>query len=293
MGTEKRARQKAGRQARIEAAMAAQQRAQTRSKVIRAVVAAAIIALLVGGYSFIKRDDSKTVEASASTSSTAPGTTTAPGPAPAVVPAPPPGKEITGDTPCPAADGSTERATKFAKAPPTCIDPTKTYTATFDTSKGAEKVVLDAAKMPSTTNNFVVLSRYRYYDNTALFRVDPTIEIIQGGAPTSNTATDAGPGYTIPDEGGKFTYKEGQLVMARTDAPNSSGAQFFLSSGAAVSGLDANGNFLSFGTVTEGLDVLKAIQDTGVPFPAGSPMSGLGNGPKEPVIINSVKITEA
>jgi cyclophilin family peptidyl-prolyl cis-trans isomerase len=289
MGTEKRARQKAGRQARIEAAIAAQQRAQTRSKVIRAVVAAAVIALLVGGYAFVKRDDNKTVEASASPGSTA--TTAAQGAVPAVVPPPPAGKVITGDTPCPAADGSTERATKFEKAPPVCIDPTKTYTALIDTSKGAVKVTLDAAKMPGTTNNFVVLSRYHYYDNTALFRADPSIQIIQGGAPATNSSNDAGPGYTIPDEGGPFTYKEGELVMARTAAPNSTSAQFFLTYGPGSSSMNGQGPYLLFGTVTEGLDVLQGIQGISVPYPPGSPIPG--DGPKEPVIVNSVKITES
>jgi cyclophilin family peptidyl-prolyl cis-trans isomerase len=289
MGTEKRARQKAGRQARIEAALAAQQRAQTRSKVIRTVIIVAVVALIIGGYAFLKRDDAKTVDAAAPPGSTAP--TTTPAAVPAVVPPPPPGKVITGATPCPAADGSTERATKFEKAPPMCIDPAKTYTALFDTSKGAVKVTLDAAKMPGTTNNFVVLSRYHFYDNTAIFRSDPSIQILQGGSPATNSTTDAGPGYTIPDEGGKFTYKEGQLAMARTAAPNSSGGQFFLTDGPGASSMDSAGTYLLFGTVTEGLDVLKAIAAGSIPYPPNGDIPG--DGPKDPVIVNSVKITEA
>jgi cyclophilin family peptidyl-prolyl cis-trans isomerase len=289
MGTDKRERQKAGRQARIEAARAAQEKADRRARVIRLVGTVAGILLLVAAVAYFTRKQDTTA---APADSTQPSTTVAAG-GPAAVPPPAAGKTISGDTPCPAADGSAERTTKFEKAPPMCIDKAKSYTAEFDTNMGAVTVKLDAAKMPGTTNNFVVLSRYHYYDGSSLFRVDPSIAIIQGGAPSTNSASDPGPGYTIPDEGGKFTYKEGQLVMARTQQPNSSGSQFFLTTGPEVSSLDSQGTYLLFGDVTEGLDVLKKIQESGVPFPEGSPMAGLGSGPKDPVIVNKVTITES
>jgi len=291
MGTDKRERQKAGRQARIEAARIAQQKADQRAKLVRFGVLAAVVVVLIGGLAYLQsRKTDETVSSCDQAS-----TTTVPDAAggPANVPAPPEGKTISGETPCPAADGSAERTTKFEKAPPMCIDPAKTYKATFDTNKGVVKVTLDAKGMPGTTNNFVVLSRYKYYDNTSLFRVHPSIAIIQGGSPHNNSANDPGPGYTIKDEGGKSSYKEGQLVMARTQQPDSSGAQFFLTTGPEVSALDQQGTYLLFGSVDEGLDVLKAIQASGVPFPAGSPMADLGSGPKDPVIVNKVTIEES
>lgn len=205
-----------------------------------------------------------------------------------VPPAPGPGASITGPTPCPAADGSSPRTTSFAEPPPTCIDPAKAYTATFDTTAGTVTVELDAAGMPSTTNNFVVLARYHYYDGTAIFRTDPSIDILQGGSPTTNSASDPGPGYTIPDEGGPFTYTEGQLVMARTQEPNSSGAQFFMTGGPKVSSLDAQGTYLVFGRITAGLDVVQKILASHV----ADPTSGLGGAPNPPVVVNTVTITE-
>jgi cyclophilin family peptidyl-prolyl cis-trans isomerase len=292
MGTDKRERQKAGRQARIEAARIAQQKADQRAKIVRIGVIVFVVIAVLGVATFFQR---RSGDEGASTGGDQSTTTTAAPAAggPASVPAPPEGKTISGDTPCPAADGSAERTTKFEKAPPMCIDPAKTYKATFDTNKGVVKVTLDAKTTPGSTNNFVVLSRYKYYDNTALFRVDPSIAIIQGGSPHNNSANDTGPGYTIKDEGGKFTYKEGQLVMARSQGADSSGAQFFLTTGPEVSALDAQGTYLNFGTVDEGLDVLKAIQASGVPFTPDSPMADLGSGPKDPVILNSVTITES
>ena len=81
--------------------------------------------------------------------------------------------------------------------------------------------------------------------------------------------------------------------MARSQGPDSSGAQYFLTTGPEVSALDSQGTYLNFGNVDEGLDVLKEIMALGVPFPAGSPMAGLGSGPKEPVIVNKITIEES
>jgi len=198
------------------------------------------------------------------------------------------GQTITGDTPCPKADGSSPRASKFAKAPPVCTSIVKKYTATFDTSEGKIVVDLDMTKTPSTTNNFVVLARYHYYDGTAIFRTDPSIDIIQGGAPSTQSPSDPGPGYTIPDEGGKFTYSAGDLVMARTQLPNSAGAQFFLVAGPKASSLDAQGTYVTFGKVSQGLDIVQKI----LGLHEADPSSQLGGGPRRVVTVKSITITE-
>jgi cyclophilin family peptidyl-prolyl cis-trans isomerase len=303
MGTDKRERQKAGRQARIEAARIAQQKAERRARVLRIGIIALVVVAAIATFAIVQRSRGEDVATGDATETTT-ATTAAPGGTPASVPPPPAGKEVKGDTPCPAADGSAERTTKFEKAPPMCIDVNKTYKASFETNRGPVHVNLDPKRMPNTVNNFVVLARYKYYDGSSLFRVDSSIDIIQGGSPGTNSASDPGPGYTIKDEGGDFTeaggqlkgpftYKEGQLVMARSQGRDSSGAQFFLTTGPKVSSLDTQGTYLLFGEVTLGLDVLKAIQEMGVEFPADSPMAGLGAGPREPVIVEKVLVTES
>ena len=175
-------------------------------------------------------------------------------------------ERITGDTPCPPPDGSARRVSEFAKPPPLCLDPARTYVARFTTTEGVVEATLDTANTPVTANNFVVLARYHYYDGTALFRTNTGIAIIQGGSPHTQGNDDPGPGYTIPDEGdaARRTYAPGDLVMARSSAPNSASAQFFFGAGPAVSGLDAGGSpgggtYVTFGKVTSGLDVLERI----------------------------------
>ena len=224
---------------------------------------------------------------------------------PAQVPPAGPGASITGETPCPPAEGA-ERTTSFEQAPPTCIDPTKSYTATFETNRGDITYALDTERTPGTTNNFVVLARYGFYDGTSIFRTDTSIDILQGGSPTTNSPSDPGPGYTIPDEGGEFdfseaagqngsgpfTYQPGQLVMARSAGPDSSGAQYFMTAGPNVSGLDAYGTYIVFGDVTSGQEIAEEILALNVDCPP-SDTSCIGGGPSEPIIVERVVITES
>lgn len=186
-------------------------------------------------------------------------------------------------TPCPKTDGSEKRVTTFAEAPPMCIDPGKKYVAVFDTTEGTIEVALDTDKTPNTVNNFVVLSRYKYYDTSYIFRTDPSLDIIQGGG-TTNTDT---PGYSIPDEGSGFAYSAGDLVMARSAAENSGGGQFFFVTGPKASVLDSQGTYVTFGKITKGLDVAQAI------LALNEGAGDLGGAPSRPVQVKTVTIVES
>jgi len=186
---------------------------------------------------------------------------------------------------CAPAEPPTEPVRTFTDSPQECIDPNLSYTAVFDTSEGVIRVALDTATTPGTVNNFVTLARYGYYDGTPVFRTDPSIAIIQAGGTGTD---DPGPGYAIPDEGTGFTYQPGQLVMARTEAPDSAGAQFFFTAGPEASALDAQGTYVVFGTVLEGLDVVQAI----LGLHEAQPQNPLGGAPSREVTINSVTIEE-
>lgn len=193
------------------------------------------------------------------------------------------GSTLIGDTPCPAATGE-QRVSTFEKAPPMCIDEARTYVARIVTTEGEMTVELDASERPVTVNNFVVLARYGYYDGTTLFRTNTDIDIIQGGG-LSNTD---GPGYTIPDEGDGYTYERGQLIMARSSAPDSGSAQFFFATGPKVAALNGKGDYVPFGRVTEGLDVLDRIMAMHVG--AGG---GAEGAPSRTVTVRSITITES
>ena len=283
MATGKRQRKKENQAAR-RAALEAARRRQRRKRqllnlggmMIGVVLLAALLVFLAG------RGD----EGSAAP----PTTTSAPPVTLAALPPVPPGRAIKGDTPCPKPTGE-ERASSFEKAPPLCIDPAKKYQAVFTTSAGVVKVDLNTARTPQTTNNFVVLARYGYFNGTSFSRTDPSIDIIQGGAP-NQTLADPGPGYTIKDEGLPFTYTEGDLVMARSEAPDSASAQYFFSAGPATANLNADGSYVVFGKVVEGLDVLKKVLASHVDCPDPDDPSCLGGAPQPPVEVETVTIEE-
>lgn len=287
MGTTKRERQKTMRQARLEAAHAARRRQLIRRRVlvgIGAVAAVAVLAIVVNAL-FLS-DDGDDGEVAEDTT-----TTTAPlGDLPARPEPPGPGAAIEGETPCPPEDGSAERTTTFEQAPPVCIEEGVDYTATFVTNRGDITIDLTEGLTPGAVNNFVTLARYGYYDGTAIFRTDPSIGIVQGGAPTTNTPGDPGPGYTISDEGDTFAYQPGQLVMARSAGPDSTGAQFFFVVNEQASLLDDQGNYIVIGQADEaGLAVLQQVLDLHV----DDPTSDLGGGPIEEVIVEEVIIEQA
>ena len=194
-----------------------------------------------------------------------------------------------GSGPCPPADGSGPTVLDFDGPQPLCLDPAKQYTAVFDTTAGEMRIDLDTFNTPITANNFAVLARYHYYDDTLLFRTDPGIGIIQGGAPHTNSPSDPGPGYTIPDEGFGFTYEPGQIVMARTAAPNSASAQFFFAVNENTALLNNQGTYVVFGQMDdESLAVAEAILASHV----DQPDNRLGGAPDPPVTVNSVTIEE-
>jgi cyclophilin family peptidyl-prolyl cis-trans isomerase len=256
VGTEKRERQKANRQARLAELQREQRRSNTKKRTIRiAIIVVVALAAAFGLSRLISSGDNGSVSASDSTVGTTPASDTTVGSTPTTVP----GQTITGATPCPAADGSTPRASKFEQAPPMCIDPAKTYTATVDTDKGAFTIALDPTKAPNTVNNFVVLSRYHFYDGLPFHRIVPGF-VVQGGDPEGTGA--GGPGYTFADElpSALSDYKTGSVAMANS-GPGTNGSQFFVM--LADSGLDGP-KYSLFGQVTDGFDTtVKALEAAG------------------------------
>jgi peptidyl-prolyl cis-trans isomerase B (cyclophilin B) len=281
VGTEKRDRQRANRQLKYEQlAKVEQRRKLTRRIVIGVVAVVGGVGLVLGiaALSGAGGDDDDTAPTSVPLATSSATTTASTVPASAAPASIVPNGFTFGTGECPPRR-VTEPVRSFDAAPQECIDPAKTYTATFHTSEGDIVVDLDTATTPGTVNNFVTLARYGYYDDTLIFRTDPSIDIIQGGGKTN---TDS-PGYEIPDEASGFTYHAGQLAMARTGAPNSAGGQWFFVAGPKASSLDAQGTYVVFGEVSEGLDVVQSILGL-----AGDD----GQTPTHEVTLDSVEITE-
>jgi cyclophilin family peptidyl-prolyl cis-trans isomerase len=138
------------------------------------------------------------------------------------------------------------------------IDPAKKYTATMDTSCGKIVMELDAKNAPTTVNSFVFLAREKFFDGLTFHRVVKDF-VIQGGDPKGDGT--GGPGYTIAEEPPKDGYPVGSLAMAKTQAPHSTGAQFFIVTGPrGPEILGASPTYSRFGKVTQGLEVAQKIE---------------------------------
>jgi cyclophilin family peptidyl-prolyl cis-trans isomerase len=269
VGTAKRERQKQGRQARLAQAQA--EAARRKRFTLGRNIAILVVVVLGVAFAFSALSgDEGDVTATATTvptslgATTLPGATTVPGTegaTPPEVTIPPAGASITGETPCPEADGSSPRTTSFEQAPPTCIDASKTYDAIVTTSEGAFTIKLDVANAPITVNNFVVLARYHLYDGIAFHRVVPGF-VDQVGDPIGPSPGQGGPGYEIDDElpTGTGAYPEGSVAMANS-GPNTGGSQWFVT--VEQGGDQLEDLYSRFGTVTDGIDVVQAINALG------------------------------
>jgi peptidyl-prolyl cis-trans isomerase B (cyclophilin B) len=277
VGTDKRERKKANRQLRLEQERKAELKRKTQRKAIKiATIAAVIVAfLVVVALVFRSNDDEATppITTPAPTTTAAPTTTTTPA-----------GEEqvITGEPPCPAADHSEPKVSSFELPPPDCLEPGATYTAEVTTNQGVFTVELDPDKAPITVNNFVVLARYGFFDNTVCHRAIPQF-VVQCGDPTA-TGT-GGPGYRFADELPQAgEYQIGSLAMANS-GPDTNGSQFFIITG--QNGADLPPNYSLFGKVVEGLDTTVVAMDA-----LGNPASN-GVPPLGEIRIESVRITQS
>lgn len=144
---------------------------------------------------------------------------------------------------------------QYSAPPPQSIDTTKTYSATFETSRGNIVVDLFPKDAPKTVNNLVFLAREGFYDGTVFHRVIDNF-MVQGGDPTG-TGT-GGPGYKFEDETKENSnkHKVGSLSMANA-GPNTNGSQFFITH-IATDWL--NGKHTVFGQVREGQEIVNAIK---------------------------------
>ena len=167
-------------------------------------------------------------------------------------------------------------------------------TATLETSLGTITLELFTDVMPITAGNFIKLAKNGFYDGLHFHRVIKNF-MVQFGCPHSKdpssprAGTGNSPDGCIQDEhpaDGKLSNEPGTLSMANTGAPNSGSCQFFINT-VHNSYLDwftpGQSKHPVFGRVTEGMDVLKAIETT----PTGS-----GDRPKTPVKMIKVTIHE-
>jgi peptidyl-prolyl cis-trans isomerase B (cyclophilin B) len=158
-----------------------------------------------------------------------------------------------------------------------------TRPATISTDQGDLTLELLAADAPCAVASFASLSRQDFYADTPCHRlVTGGLSVLQCGDPTG-TGT-GGPGYVFDEENLEgATYPRGTVAMAKTQAPGSSGSQFFL----VFADTDLPPEYTPFARITGGLEVLDAVAEAGAADP--DPTTG-NTAPNQPVQITSVEV---
>lgn len=160
------------------------------------------------------------------------------------------------------------------------IDKSKKYTAILKTDIGNITISLSADKTPVTVNNFVSLAKKGFYDNTIFHRIIKGF-MIQGGDPKGDGS--GGPGYQFADEPFEGEYTRGTVAMANA-GPNTNGNQFFI----MHADYALPRNYVIFGKVTSGLEIVDAIAEAPVKVSSSGEMSS----PVTPVKVLSIDIKE-
>ena len=140
---------------------------------------------------------------------------------------------------------------------------------------------------PRTVDNFLKLSREKFYNGTAFHRIIKGF-MIQGGCPNSKVGArgvpgTGGPGYMVKAEFNNRAHVKGVLSMARSSDPDSAGSQFFVCHGDASF---LNNKYTAFGKLVSGEEVLNKIADVRCVGQEGST-------PTERVEITSIELVEA
>ena len=156
----------------------------------------------------------------------------------------------------------------------------KILTAVLHTEKGYITVTLNSNQTPKTVNNFVTLAKKGFYNGTIFHRIIKGF-MIQGGDPKGDGT--GGPGYKFDDEPFTGEYTRGTIAMANA-GPNTNGSQFFIMH--ADNPLPKN--YVIFGKVTKGIEVVDAIAESEV----RASFSGENSTPVSPTKILSVVIQE-
>ena len=149
------------------------------------------------------------------------------------------------------------------------------------TSLGDITLELEPEKAPISVENFLNYVDAGFYDGTVFHRVIPNF-MIQGGGLTPNLSQKpTRPAIKNEAENG-LKNDAGTIAMARTSAPDSATAQFFinLKDNDFLNHGVRDFGYAVFGHVTQGMDVVKKI---------GAVPTGANDVPVEPVVIKHAK----
>jgi peptidyl-prolyl cis-trans isomerase B (cyclophilin B) len=188
-----------------------------------------------------------------------------------------------------AASESASTGENVGDVPDPSLAEARTWTGTLTLNETPLAITLDGALAPQAVASFVTLAQSGYFDDVSCHRLTTGdgFKVLQCGDPTGDGT--GGPGYSfgpIENAPADDVYGEGVIAMARQGGnAYSMGSQFFIVYGETTIPSDDAGGYTVFGSVTSGLDLLKAnITD------AGTADGSADGAPAVPTLISSVTV---
>jgi peptidyl-prolyl cis-trans isomerase B (cyclophilin B) len=160
---------------------------------------------------------------------------------------------------------------------------------TLSTNHGDIVIELDQEKAPKTCENFEQYVRDGHYDGTIFHRVIGNF-MIQGGGFLPDMMQKPTRDPVENEAANGLSNTTGTIAMARTMAPHSATAQFFINvkDNAFLDHPGQDGwGYCVFGKVTEGMDVVEKIKGVETGNKAGH-----SDVPIEPVVIEKATISD-
>lgn len=160
------------------------------------------------------------------------------------------------------------------------------------TNHGDIQVELAQDKAPKSVENFLSYVKDGHYDGTVFHRVISNF-MIQGGGFSADMQQKPTKAPITNEADNGLANKRGTIAMARTGAPHSATAQFFINvvdnDFLNFTAKNSRGwGYAVFGKVTKGMDVADKIR--AVPTGAAGPFRR--DAPTTPVVIESIKLLE-
>lgn len=162
----------------------------------------------------------------------------------------------------------------------------------LETSMGDILIGFYPDQAPLSVENFLAYVESGHYDGLVFHRVIPDFMIQAGGHLPDLTMREGDRDQIRNESDNGLQNTRGTVAMARTAAPHSASAQFFINhTDNAFLNYGAQGpnqwGYAVFGTVLEGMDVVDAI----AAVPTGN-AGGMQNVPVEPVTIISATVVQ-
>ena len=178
------------------------------------------------------------------------------------------------------ADGVTAEVKKGVKPEPDA------QAAVIETDYGRIVIELYPNLAPQMVERFKSLAAQKFYDGTAIHRIDPELGIIQGGDPNSKDDIPENDGMgssgppNLPAEFSDILYERGTVGAARAQDENSANCQFYVTLKRQPA---FDNRYTVFGRVIEGITNADII--------AGAPVAeGAQDRPAERITVKSVTL---